>query len=71
MTAAARIAALVIVVLPALTANVPVVAQAPSAPRFDVASLKERDRDVPLGLVGVLDQPGRPSIVVEKVMRNA
>jgi uncharacterized protein (TIGR03435 family) len=34
-------------------------AQAPPAPRFEVASLKERDRNVPLGLVGMQATPGR------------
>jgi uncharacterized protein (TIGR03435 family) len=33
-------------------------AQAPG-PRFDVASLKERDRNVPVGIVGMQTTPGR------------
>jgi uncharacterized protein (TIGR03435 family) len=43
----------------ALTAQSPVAAQAPSGPRFGVASLKERDRNVPLGVVGLQQLPGR------------
>jgi uncharacterized protein (TIGR03435 family) len=31
----------------------------PPAPRFEVASLKERDRNIPLGLVGMQSTPGR------------
>jgi uncharacterized protein (TIGR03435 family) len=31
----------------------------PPGPRFEVASLKERDRNVPLGLVGMQATPGR------------
>jgi uncharacterized protein (TIGR03435 family) len=58
MRAPAPGAALAIVVLSALTAPIALVAQAP-APRFDVASLKERDRNVPLGLVGMQQSPGR------------
>jgi len=34
-------------------------AEAPAAPRFEVASLKERDRNIPLGLVGMQATPGR------------
>jgi uncharacterized protein (TIGR03435 family) len=34
-------------------------AQVLPAPRFEVASLKERDRNVPLGLVGIQATPGR------------
>ena len=34
-------------------------AQAPAAPRFEVVSLKERDRNIRLGLVGMQATPGR------------
>ena len=42
-----------------LTARATLAVQAQSQPRFDVASLKERDRNVPLGLVGMQRVPGR------------
>jgi uncharacterized protein (TIGR03435 family) len=34
-------------------------AQTPPAPRFEVVSLKERERNIPLGLVGMQATPGR------------
>jgi uncharacterized protein (TIGR03435 family) len=37
----------------------PPLARAQTSPRFDVASLKERDRNVPVGLVGIQATPGR------------
>ena len=37
----------------------PPLVRAQAAPRFEVASLKERDRNVPLGLVGMQASPGR------------
>jgi len=37
----------------------PALARAQAPPRFEVASLKERDRNVPVGLVGVQATPGR------------
>src|ERR1044072_6180545 len=33
--------------------------KAPARPRFEVVSLKERDRNIPLGLVGMQATPGR------------
>lgn len=42
-----------------LTARATLTVQAQSQPRFEVASLKERDRNVPLGLVGMQRSPGR------------
>jgi uncharacterized protein (TIGR03435 family) len=41
------------------TAPLPAAGQAQSQPRFEVASLKERDRNVPLGLIGMQRSPGR------------
>ena len=55
----ARITALTVAVLAAQTVHVPLNARAQSQPRFEVASLKERDRNVPLGLVGMQRTPGR------------
>jgi hypothetical protein len=40
----------------------PALARAQAAPRFDVASLKERDRNIPVGLVEMQATPGRPVI---------
>ena len=39
--------------------SAPALTLAQAAPRFEVASLKERDRSVPLGLVGMQATPGR------------
>ena len=55
----AHIAALALAILPALPVASTLAAQAPAGPRFEVVSLKERDRDVPLGLVGMQPSPGR------------
>lgn len=56
----ARVAALALAILPAaLTTSIPLAAQAPPGPRFDVASLKERDGSVPF-LTGAMQRsPGR------------
>lgn len=37
----------------------PPLARAQASPQFEVASLKERDRSIPLGLVGMQETPGR------------
>jgi uncharacterized protein (TIGR03435 family) len=58
--ASARITALSFAMVQAAsTIASPLAAQAPPRPRFEVASLKERDRSVPLGLVGMQRAPGR------------
>jgi uncharacterized protein (TIGR03435 family) len=51
--------AALLVVTATLTAPATVAIQAQSQPRFEVASLKERDRNTPLGLVGMQRLPGR------------
>src|SRR5262245_21555555 len=50
-----RVSMLLFVVLVAF----PSFARAQPTPRFEVASLKERDRNVPVGLVGMQATPGR------------
>lgn len=58
--ASARMTALTFaMVQAALSIAPPLAAQAPPGPRFEVASLKERDRNIPLGLVGMQRVPGR------------
>lgn len=61
MTAAsARLTALALAILPAAaTIDSPLAAQAPAGPRFEVVSLKERDRNIPVGVVGMQRLPGR------------
>jgi uncharacterized protein (TIGR03435 family) len=51
--------AILLVFTAALTAPDALAVQAQAQPRFEVASLKERDRRVPLGLVGMQRLPGR------------
>jgi uncharacterized protein (TIGR03435 family) len=55
----ARVIVLALLTLAAMTIASPLTAQAPPGPRFEVASLKERDRSVPLGIVGMQRSPGR------------
>ena len=50
-----RVAGLPLVALLALQST----GHAQTPPRFEVASLKARDRNVPLGLVGMQSTPGR------------
>src|SRR6188474_3143652 len=47
------------VLLLAAFVSSPALVRAQAAPRFEVASLKERDRNVPVGLVGMQETPGR------------
>jgi uncharacterized protein (TIGR03435 family) len=47
------------VLLLAAFVSSPALVRAQAAPRFEVASLKERDRNVPLGLIGMQPSPGR------------
>lgn len=47
------------VILLAAFVSSPALALAQAGPRFEVASLKERDRNVPVGLVGIQATPGR------------
>lgn len=47
------------VLLLAAFVSSPALALAQAGPRFEVASLKERDRNVPLGLVTIQKSPGR------------
>ena len=54
-----RIRGVPVIALISIALVSPVAAQAPKGPRFDVASLKERDRNTPLGLVGMQSLPGR------------
>ena len=47
------------VALLAVVVACPLLARAQAGPRFEVASIKERDRNVPLGLVSLQKLPGR------------